>query len=494
MAVRQKERFFKSLILFLGISIAFLCLPFNSFEDNAPNLDTKIDRLISKYKLTKSKVGIRAISLSQNKLICSRSSEALLSPASNLKLFTTGAALCLLGKDFNYETTLYRNGALADGVLTGDLIVTSNGNPNVSGRFYDGNTTAIFENWGDILLRLGVKEINGNIIIDDTAFDRDYLVNTWPSNQLACWYCAPVSAVSFNDNCIDVTVFPERNNGRVLYRLDPNTRGVKVINECKQTTRKSQHAIYFAKNSDDEIIIKGRCYSKAGSFKESITVDNPPVYFGSVLKETLKNKKGIRINGAVKLSAKPYNCQNNNLTKVASTKTDLLTTLTITNKNSQNFYAEQILKTLGYYFNGKGTFRNGITQIEKFLRDNKILLPKDDYTQLDGSGLSPKNRITVKQMVNLLSYLHNTRYGEEFRETLALNGVDGTLKNRFKSNGKKHKVWAKTGYIKNVSALSGYLKTKDNNDIAFSVIINGIPDLAKARQFQEKLLDLLMEY
>jgi D-alanyl-D-alanine carboxypeptidase/D-alanyl-D-alanine-endopeptidase (penicillin-binding protein 4) len=493
MAVIRKKRFFKALILFIGISITFWFLPFTSSQDDFPTLNARVNSLISKYKLTKSKIGIRAVSLSEGKSIYSKNSGTLLTPASNLKIFTTGAALCILGKDFNYETTLYRSGVITDGILTGNLIVTSNGNPNISGRFYEGNTTAVFEDWGDTLLSLGIKGVIGDVVIDDTAFDRDYLVDSWPSNQLACWYCAPVSAVSFNDNCIDITVFPEKGNGKVLYRLDPNTESFKVVNECKQTSRKSQHAIYFAKEYDD-IVIKGRCYSKAGGFKESIPIDNPPVYFGSVLKETLRIKKGIRITGTVRLATRTYNSQNDDLRKITSTKTDLLTTLAVTNKNSQNFYAEQILKTIGYYSGGKGSFNNGVKQIEKFLRDNKILASEDDYTQVDGSGLSPKNRITANQMINLLSYLYKTKYGEEFRETLAVNGVDGTLKNRLKSNGKNHKIWAKTGYIKNVSALSGYLQTKKDNDIAFSIIINNVSDISRARQFQEKLLDLLMEY
>jgi len=506
------------LIILIALSLVFCFLPVASPQDDITTLDSAIKKLITKYKLTKSKIGIKAISLTDNTVIYERNADTRLIPASNLKLFTTGAALCLLGPDFNYETALYRDGQIttlrspvdrANGVLEGNLIVKSNGNPNVSGRFYDGHSTAVFEEWGRTLNALGIKEVAGAIIIDDTAFDREYLVPSWPSDQLCNWYCAPISAVSFNDNCVDITVYPtlqparmgspvdraDKKNDHVRYRLEPETDYVTMVNKCQLTARSSLQSIELWRTPEtNTITIKGRCYDGGDAYKASVTIDEPGLYFGTVLKETLSRKSGITVSGEVMLADKTFDPQKEHLAKIASVKTDLVTTLAVTNKNSQNFYAEQLVKTLGYYSTGKGTWKSGLAQIRKFLKDNNIIseVDADDFIQRDGSGLSPQDRVTANQMANLLVYLARHKYGEKFLETLAVSGVDGTLKKRLNGKGKAHQVWAKTGYIKNVSALSGYIK--NGNHIAFSIIINGVADVSRAKQFQDEVVSLLMEY
>ncbi|MBI4833907.1 MAG: D-alanyl-D-alanine carboxypeptidase/D-alanyl-D-alanine-endopeptidase [Planctomycetes bacterium] len=452
----------------------------------------KISRLVSKYHLSKAKIGIKAVSLNDNKVICDKNSGTPLMPASNLKVFTTGAALCLLGPDFKYETTLYRQGPVIDGALKGNLIVKSNGNPNISGRFYNGNSTAVFEEWVKILKKLGINRVEGNIIIDDTAFDREYLVCSWPENQLSAWYCAPVGGVSFNDNCIDITVYYNDKKDEVSYRLEPNTDYVTIINDCSSTTRSSNHAVSLRrKESTNTIVISGRFYIHAEPYKESITIENPPLYFGTVLKETFSRKKSIPVLGEIKLTDKTYNRKSDHLTELASSKTDLLTTITVTNKNSQNFYAEQILKTLGSYFRSSGSFKGGAAQIEKFLLGQKIVTSTKTYEQVDGSGLSRGNKITPDAMVKLLRYIASQKYGKDFIETLPANGDDGSLKNRINGKGLAKTVWAKTGYISGVSALSGYITNHKN--YAFSIIINNFSDLSNARKFQDEVVKLLLK-
>jgi D-alanyl-D-alanine carboxypeptidase/D-alanyl-D-alanine-endopeptidase (penicillin-binding protein 4) len=455
-------------------------------------MDGKISKLISKYRLSKAKIGIKAVSLNDNKVICDKNSDTTLIPASNLKVFTTGAALCILGPDFKYETTLYRQGPVIDGVLKGHLIVKSNGNPNISGRFYNGNSTAVFEEWVKILKGLGINRVEGNIIIDDTAFDREYLVSSWPENQLSAWYCAPVGGVSFNDNCIDITVYYSDKKDDVAYRLEPDTEYVNIINDCSPTNSRSSHSVYIhrQKNSNN-IVISGRFYTNAEPYKESITIENPPLYFGTVLKETLSGKKGIPVTGEVRLADKTYNRKSDHLTELASSKTDLLATITVTNKNSQNFYAEQILKTIGYYSSGTGSFKSGALEIEKFLNGHNIIPNNGAYSQADGSGLSRNNKITPDAMVKLLRYIANQKYGKDFIETLPANGDDGSLKHRISGKGLDKTVWAKTGYISGVSALSGYITNHKN--YAFSIIINNFSDLSNARQFQDEVVKLLLK-
>lgn len=481
----MKHKITKYLIVFLCV-IGVLCGSLQA------DLDNEIAALIKKHGLRNSAIGLKIISLKNGQTVYEKNADTLLVPASNLKLITTGVALARLGADFKYETILYRQGEIRDNTLYGNLVVTSNGDPNISGRLYEGNTTSVFEEWADLLKKSGIKEVVGQVIIDDTAFDRDYIPDTWPRDQLGLWYCAPVSAVSFNDNCVDITAFYDKEEGKVGYRLDPPTSYVEVINKCKVSSEKSRHSVGFYRDPEGRTItISGSFYKKAAPYKESIPIDNPGLYFGTVFKETL-GRQGVKISGSARLATKSYTGQTN-LRELGRIQTDLLTSLTIANKNSQNFYAEQILKTIGYQATGKGTFKNGCSEVQKFLKEHNILPAGQEFRQLDGSGLSKGNRLTADIIINLLAYLAKHKDGEKFRTTLPLNGVDGTLKKRLNGNGESARIWAKTGYINGVSALSGYLKSNHSKDYAFSIIINHISDVSRARRFQDDVLRLVLD-
>ncbi len=305
------------------------------------------------------------------------------------------------------------------------------------------------------------------------------------------WYTAPVSAVSFNDNCVDITVYFDKESGTVKYGIDPPTQYVQVINQCEPVHKKSQHVLDFHRTpGTNTIAITGKFWTGAGPYQESITIDQPALYFGTVFKETLLHKKGIIITGEVK-SASGGPVDETGLVLLSSEESTLLQAIEVTNKRSQNFYAEQILKTLGYQMKGKGTFADGLTVVRDFLAQ-EVKMPVDSYVMLDGSGLSAGSRFSADQIIDWLIYLARHKYAEQFRESLYRPGIDVSVANNSRLAEFKGRLWVKTGYLKNACSLSGYFKDKKGHYGVFAILINDFSSAASAKEFQDELLKLIM--
>ena len=446
-------------------------------------IENQINSLIIKNKLTKAHLSVKIISWPDKQVVYEKDPDYLMMIASNLKLITTGVALCTLGPDFRFTTALYRDGIIKGNVLYGNLIVKSNGDPNISGRLYNDNPLTVFEQWRDKLTQLGIREIRGNIILDDTAFDRQYLVDSWPEDQLSAWYCAPVSAISFNDNCIDITV----NSGKeTSFSISPPTKYVTVINNSD--IGKTNNLLFTHPGSDNVITINGNINRDTLCHKESVPISNPVIFFGTVLAETISQK--IKFTGQCLLAGHTYDIKKDKLTELAQASTDMAKTITITNQRSQNFYAEQILKTLGWQFNGRGTFENGIAVVGGFLAVN-LNITRGTYLIADGSGLSRKNWFSADQVTKFLSYMTNHKYFNTYKNSLNNRAwpVAG-------NNNKPGKVWAKTGSLDNVKTISGYI-CADNGQVKyiFSILSNGLEyapqDAWGAREFQNDVVKLL---
>jgi D-alanyl-D-alanine carboxypeptidase/D-alanyl-D-alanine-endopeptidase (penicillin-binding protein 4) len=167
--------------------------------------------------------------------------------------------------------------------------------------------------------------------------------------------------------------------------------------------------------------------------------------------------------------------------------------ITVANKRSQGFYAEQILKTLGAVINNEGTFSGGLDVIKDFL--TKLGIPEDQYQLDDGSGLSKKNRLTPDTITTLLNYMYNHKNAGIFLKSLPISGTDGTLKKRLKEEPYKSRVRAKTGYVKGTRTLSGYVKTLDEEVIAFSILVNKIKGSTwQAKRLQDVICRSLVTY
>ena len=457
------------------------------------SLGKNIAGILSTPLLEGASVGISVVSLPDEKILFSRNSDRLFIVASNMKLLTTAAALSSVGPEYQFKTTVYRRGdVLESGVLSGDIIVKGGGDPNISGRFYEGRSTAVLERWAAALSDAGITEVSGDIVADDTCFDREYIHPNWPKAQISRWYCAPISGLSFNDNCIELRALPG-SNGTVEIIEEPSTKYVTVHNTCRLTKKKKDaQFIINKKPGSNEIFVSGEVNSRKLPSKHFITVDNPPLFLASVFKEVLE-RQGIKVHGQVRLISAEDGDSLLPLEELISTVSTMAQSVEVANTNSQNFYAEQILKTLGMEIKGEGSFAAGQEVLKEFMLE--LGYPPDRYRIDDGSGLSRENRLSPRMIVDILSFMYRHEEGNVFYSSLSESGADGTLHIRLKEEPYKGRVKAKTGYISKASALSGYVETVSDKTLAFSILINDFKvSNSEIKQIQDSICKVLVSY
>lgn len=439
---------------------------FSLSSDGRDTIEAKLQRSEGK----RGTAGCVIVDLETGKTLLSHNADEKLIPASNMKLVTTIAALHQLGGDFEFITRILKDGEIRNGKLTGDLCVIGGGDPNISGRFHDGDPLALFKSWADSLKRQGITEVTGDLCYDSTLFGGEDYAPGWPADdQYIKWYCARVSALAFNDNCVGIRVVPTSAGKPARIEVVPETAYVTVIN--KTTTapgRKGAEIGIIRPRGENTITVKGRVYEKAtwGYFTD-VTVSDPAAYAATVFKETLE-ARGVTVKGEVKaamLTGKQLKQEN----VLVEHRAPLLQTLGPINTNSQNLHAEMLFRQLGLRYAGKGTFKTGRAAVEEFLKSEELFRPGIEIS--DGSGLARDNRVSAGLLVKLLQKMEENEHFESFKSSLAVGGESGTLERRLRERHVKGKVFAKTGYINGVRALSGYLFTDDRR-IAFSILMN----------------------
>lgn len=435
-------------------------------------LRDQLDDSFNDQNFTSAIWGVMVKSLRSGEIIYKRNADKLLIPASNMKLFTTSAALILLGPDYSYETNIYANGEIKKGILEGDLVIQGTGDPTISNRFYNGNTTKLFEEWADSLKSHGINKITGNIYGDDSFFDNNGLGKGWLSDYEWSWFSAPSGALSFNDNSVEIIVEPGELNFPAQVTVNPSTQYVTIVSKVITVDEDASQSISVSRIRGSNLItVTGRIRVTSKPYSEHVSISEPTMFFLSVFKEVL-NQKGIEVTGRV------GNIESSERTIITEDFTPLLRHESVplslilkeVNKNSNNFYAEQLLKTIGAEEYGYGSSENGVRACRDIF--NSMGINPDNMVMVDGSGLSRLDLVTPRQIVNLLTYMYKTEEFQKFYDSLPIGGVDGTLVDRMKKTSAQNNVRAKAGYNENVSSLSGYLRTVSGEPLVFSIIVN----------------------
>jgi D-alanyl-D-alanine carboxypeptidase/D-alanyl-D-alanine-endopeptidase (penicillin-binding protein 4) len=416
--------------------------------------------------------GVLIQSLETGEYLYKRNEDKLSIPASDLKLFTTAAGLIALGSEYKFKTNLYMNGYIDGSILKGDIVIQGRGDPTISERFYNGDMLKVYNDWADSLLNIGIDEITGNIVGDDNAFDDVGLGAGWAWDYESNWFAAPSSAISFNDNCVDIVVTVNKKSHQPEVSVAPDTKYVIILNKAITVPRDSSTSIQtFREPGTNVITVFGTIRDNSDSVKTFVTVNNPTQYAMVVLKDILK-RKGIIIDGYPIDVNDMTNSPDYSKMKPLFTQYSppLKEIIKVTNKQSQNLYAEQLLKTMGLEIKGYGTVANGISVENRIFRDMGI--NPESMNIVDGSGLSRLDLVTPRQIVALLSFMYKSRHFIPYFNSLPIAGVDGTLGDRMQNSRAQGKIRAKPGFLEGIRNLSGYAFTGDNEPIAFSIIVN----------------------
>jgi D-alanyl-D-alanine carboxypeptidase/D-alanyl-D-alanine-endopeptidase (penicillin-binding protein 4) len=437
-----------------------------------PEFWNQMDDIFNDPSFSNASWGVLIQSLETGEYFYKRNEDKLLMPASCLKLFTTSAALILLGPEYRFATNIYKRGSIDGSILKGDIIIQGRGDPTISGRFSGGDILRTYNLWADSLLNLGIDEINGNIVGDDNEFDDKGLGEGWAWDDESYWWSAQTDAISFNDNCVDLSVSVDKGKRTAGISLNPHTKYVVIVNQVAVVPNDSVTDIDIHRERGTNIItVSGTIKENSDTVKTFCTVNNPTQYAMVVLKDVLEYK-GIKVTGFpvdVKDITKPMDYKQAVLL-FTNYSVPLREIVKVVNKTSHNFYAEQILKTIGLEEEHYGSAEKGIESELDIFKDMGI--NSDAMNLVDGSGLSRMNLVTPRHFISLLNYMFKSKYYIPFYNSLPIAGVDGTLMTRMKNTRAEDKVRAKTGYLTAVRSLCGYAYTGDNEPVAFTIIAN----------------------
>lgn len=460
----------------------------NDKIDRLPELRQKIQQRFDDSTFSHAHWGAQIKSLETGEIWYEQNSNKMFMPASNEKIITSAAALTKLGPSFKFTTEVFYTGEIKDSVLFGNLIVRSNGDPTFYLRFYD-DPREIFFQWAKKLDSLGIKKITGDVIGDDNLFDDEHLGSGWSYDYLDSWYAAEVGALQFNENYVDLKIYPPRTKDESTVII-PNveSRFYNIVNKLEAVdTGKTDFSVTRDFGSND-IVIEGIVKIGDKFYSVSPSITNPTLYYATALKEALE-KSGLKVDGyAMDIDDVDTFAVSDTIKIFTHYSPPLMDILKELMKVSQNLYAETMTRLLGLVEYGEGSFKNGKKVIQEVLESFGI--EKDTYSYADGSGLTRYNFVSPEQLVIILSEMYKSQYKDIWIDMLPIAGVDGTLRNRMKGTSAENNVKAKTGTISNVRGLSGYVTTGDGEELVFSFLVNGHLLTSKDT---EKITDSILE-
>jgi D-alanyl-D-alanine carboxypeptidase/D-alanyl-D-alanine-endopeptidase (penicillin-binding protein 4) len=460
-------------------------------------LQARISEVLRKPELEPAMIGIKVASLETGKILFEENANKLLRPASNMKIYTVAAALDRLSPDYRFVTSVYaRAKPGADGVVRGDLTVYGRGDPSIGAPFNNGDYLKGINDLAARIVAAGVKRVEGDLVGDETYFAGPQFGSGWEWEDLTWWFGAEVSALTANDNALDLSVKPGAQVGSAaVITTGPPDPLLTIVNRVVTAEEKTKRELTVYRGlAAHELLVSGSIALDDEGYSGSVAISDPALLFAYLLRSELA-QRGVIIAGKTRTVAptvSPGPADNRvaiadlvELTSLQSPPLSLIAAQTL--KRSQNLYTELILRTLGKVVVVPTTTTNanrtsegaGIEVVKTFLREAGIGSPT--LIQTDGSGLSWHDMVTAGATLQLLTYMHRHRYASVFRDALSIAGVDGTLKNRLKGTLAENNLRAKTGTLSSASSLSGYVRDAAGEELVFSIIVNNYPEDANVR-------------
>ncbi len=385
-----------------------------------------------------------------------------------MKLVTTAAALDLFGPDARLRTTVETTGRLdGGGRILGDVYLVGRGDPDLSGRFAGDNELAVFEELAEALRAAGVRRIEGRVVGHEGAFTGDRRGSDWGWEDLTWSYGAEVSALSFNDNTVELKLLPgERALDPVLLEMSPRSSYYSVVSTALTTSAGAKRDLTLVRDPGSNRIRITGVLPIGETWEGRVALEDPARYAATVFAEVLE-AKGIRVTGPVATSSDSLALESRVL--AAHESPTFSEMLKVVNKESQNLHAEMLLRLLGQRTSGEGSVAAGHEAVQAFLARLGVAA---DWGLEDGSGLSRSDLVPPRGLVALLAAMARHPMAAPFRESLAVMGVDGTLKSRLKGTPAEGRIQAKTGTLRLVNALAGYATRPAGEPLVFSIVVN----------------------
>lgn len=449
-------------------------------------LIAEINRIIESSD-TNASIGIQVKSMKYGDFLYSKNESRLFIPASIVKILTAEAALLYLGAEYRFPTTLLTDAANTkpeNGVIDGNLYLVQSGDPTLT--YYDLTDMMV------TLKSLQIQSIDGNVYIDNTAYDQDNFGPGWIYDDKQYCYSAPINASIINHNCLSFKIAPAAKSGQLASIVRSPRYFYGVIKNAIVTKNPGTKGCYVQMDNSSENLAVGGCVIRGHGLLGISTVVEDIYEYNKELVADLFKRYGIHVMGEIEAGEAAHH-----LNTLAVHHSEPLHTLIYDMlKKSDNIIAGTLLKKMGEFFTSQpGTWQNGGEALKQILA-KKASVDTRDLRVVDGSGLSPDNRIKPQQMIQVLDFaFHNYANSYEFISGLPISGRDGTLKSRLQNV--YNKVRAKTGTLakSGVVSLAGYAVSKDKEPIAFVIMINGHSgNVWKYREMEDKIVTALTNY
>lgn len=475
----------------------------------AVQLTRQIDREIESSEMADARWGIFVMSMRDGRVLYARNADKPITPASNMKVYTTAVALDQLGANYAWRTSVYASAPPdGSGTIAGDLILYGRGAPDfTSEKTKDG--PAAMAQLAEALYKRGVRHVRGNVIGDESYFRGNPLGDGWLWNDVQWYFGAEVSALSVNDNEVTINIKPaNKANAATNIKLEPDTDYVLIRDETNVVEGGKPSTLGITRGlSDNEVRVWGDFPVGGQALNVRLSVHQPALWAAKLFRQMLK-ERGINVDGEPQMRDARSRAENSfepaRAVELAFVNSKSLGEIArATNKESLNLNAELILRTLGKErgatapdpdskkMRERGDDEAGLAVIRRWLE--RAGIATGNLALHDGSGLSRLDLITPEATARLLSNIARTSASTVFRDSLPVAGRDGTLKFRFRT-AVAGRIFAKTGTLTYINSLSGYATTIDDEVLAFSIICNDETAELKATRPIDAIATLLANY
>lgn len=434
-----------------------------------PALTSAIDTILADPRFTGSMVSVAVRDANTGEALYERNVGQRLNPASNMKLFTSAAAMDALGPDFRFTTDVLASGPLRGGQLGSPLYLRGGGDPTMLAEDYAELASQLYD--------AGVRRVQGDVVADDAYFDGIPLATAWSWDDEPFYYSAVTSALTVapNTDYDSGTAIVETSAGAVgsapAVQLQPRTDAVEVVNQATTGAAGSANTLSVEReHASDKVFVTGSIPSGASTNQEWVTVPDPTTYAADVFTRALR-AEGIQVGGTVREGSTPDGARVL-ATHHSMTLQELLTPFM---KLSNNMHAEALVKTMGRESGGAGSWPAGLAVVRSYAQsqgvDNGVVRISD------GSGLSRFDLLTTDAVADLLVAVKQEPWFQAWYDALPIAGnpdrfTGGTLRSRMRNTAAADNLHGKTGSMTSVTALSGYVSNADGRELVFSMISN----------------------
>jgi D-alanyl-D-alanine carboxypeptidase/D-alanyl-D-alanine-endopeptidase (penicillin-binding protein 4) len=438
----------------------------NPHDERVAKLRERLQEVLHDKPLGRTRVGVVVMQLSDGNVLFEHNPQVPFNPASNTKMLTTAAAMTYLGPGYRYRTALYGPAPDEEGVVHGDVVLRGSGDPSLA--------TKDLAQLAHALAARGVTRIEGDLVADGRFRD------------------VGDGALILNRNTYFVHVRPGDVGHAALVSVQPQSDFFGVENQAKTVIgKRSRLRIDAYRSKDDRLIVtvRGRITENRGEYVDARRLADGALYSAQILRGALRDF-GVELTGKARTGHSKVE------TVLAEHLSAPLADISrVSNKPSNNFVADCIYKTLGgELFGLPGTLEKGTKAVMEYLSEMGIA--PNRYKIVNGSGLTHENRITARDLAVLLRHIYrDPQMAPDFVSSLAVSGIDGTIRNRFLGSDAVGLVRAKTGTLSGVSALSGYVGDKDDV-IVFTIFVEGFRNrrTTEVRHAQVRMVEAMLRF